>query len=69
VLQEIKVVGSAKQLGDWDVDRAPMLNWTKNHWWRVEVDIPTGALMHTDETRSYTPDTGNVACSFQHETQ
>ncbi|GAQ88582.1 glycoside hydrolase family 13 protein [Klebsormidium nitens] len=43
--EEVKVVGSAEQLGNWDINRAPMLKWTEDHWWRAELNLPTDQVV------------------------
>lgn len=40
--EHIRVVGSSPFLGGWQVDAAPVLDWTDNHVWTVTVPVPSG---------------------------
>lgn len=43
--QTIVLVGSAPELGRWDVSAAPRLTAGAGHIWRGEVELPVNALM------------------------
>lgn len=38
--QELRVVGSCKELGAWQLNHAMDLRWTPGHVWHGEVDLP-----------------------------
>ncbi|CAG9462760.1 unnamed protein product, partial [Pedinophyceae sp. YPF-701] len=42
--QEVRMVGSAEQLGQWDVTRALSMTWTDGHIWRGEAPLAPGEV-------------------------
>lgn len=42
----VKLVGSAPELGDWDLDRAPELSWGDGDVWTTSVELPPGSEVH-----------------------
>ncbi|KAI7844249.1 hypothetical protein COHA_002047 [Chlorella ohadii] len=41
--QVLKVVGSGPQLGDWDCDKAPAMQWSEGDQWLLSLDLPAGS--------------------------
>ena len=37
-----KIVGSAAELGDWNVDSAPHMSWSEGDFWTLDLDVPVG---------------------------
>lgn len=44
--EHIRLVGSASQLGGWEVDQAPEMQWSEGNVWNVTVDLPVGQDIH-----------------------
>lgn len=44
--EQLKLVGSAPELGEWDVAQAPALDWTDDHVWVADLDLPKGENIH-----------------------
>eukprot|EP00882_Tetradesmus_deserticola_P004500 GHRQ01004746.1.p1 GENE.GHRQ01004746.1~~GHRQ01004746.1.p1 ORF type:complete len:265 (+),score=91.44 GHRQ01004746.1:256-1050(+) len=40
--QELKVVGGAPELGEWDLSRAPSMIWNEGHTWTLTAFLPPG---------------------------
>ena len=52
--ETVKLVGSAAELGGWDVGAAPQLTWSDGDWWTTNVELSPGdvhfkvIIMHGD---------------------
>eukprot|EP00879_Flechtneria_rotunda_P000370 GHRR01000462.1.p1 GENE.GHRR01000462.1~~GHRR01000462.1.p1 ORF type:complete len:2238 (+),score=1076.63 GHRR01000462.1:245-6958(+) len=40
--QELKIVGGAPELGEWDVTQAPAMTWNEGHSWTLTMFLPPG---------------------------
>eukprot|EP00775_Hariotina_reticulata_P004056 gene4056-4303_t len=40
--QEVRVVGGAAELGNWDVTKAPVMTWSDGHKWTLTAFLPPG---------------------------
>ncbi|WIA18038.1 hypothetical protein OEZ85_009520 [Tetradesmus obliquus] len=40
--QQLKVVGGAPELGEWDLARAPAMTWNEGHSWTLTAFLPPG---------------------------
>lgn len=53
--ESLKLVGSGSELGDWNVEAAPEMQWTDGDVWVADVELPADQEVHFKVGRSAVP--------------
>ena len=42
--EQVRIAGVSPALGEWNVQRAPLLQWAGNYWWTVTIQNVSSTL-------------------------